>query len=303
MNMSLNGIDIASHQAGLNTKTILADFVIVKATGGTDYINPTCEGFIQGALATNKQIGVYHYAREGRLGTSAKTEAEFFYKNIKGYIGKATITLDYEEPANGKTWTQADVTWAKAFLDHLYELCGVRAWIYMSKSVTRAVDWSSVAKNHGLWVAQYANYNRTGYQSKPWTDSFGYGAFKSPVLFQYTSSGLLSGWSGPLDLNIFYGDKTAWNKYAGKYTPPAPNPTPNNGGIKMKEITLNSNVNLRTAAKTSAPVIALLKKGDKVKFDDIVVSGGYIWGVQPRTDKYKKGYLSLGKLDAYGSIK
>ena len=45
--MTLNGIDIASHQAGLNAGTIPADFVIIKATGGTGYVNPTCDGFYQ----------------------------------------------------------------------------------------------------------------------------------------------------------------------------------------------------------------------------------------------------------------
>ena len=33
---------------------------------------------------------------------------------------------------------------------------------------------------------------------------------------QYSSSGRLSGWSGNLDLNKFYGDRQAWSRYAGK---------------------------------------------------------------------------------------
>lgn len=88
--------------------------------------------------------------------------------------------------------------------------------IYMSKSVCSALNWSNIAVNHGLWVAQYSNYNRTGYQSAPWTDKNGYGSWRGPAMFQYTAAGLLDGWSGNLDLNVFYGDATAWNKYAGK---------------------------------------------------------------------------------------
>lgn len=41
----------------------------------------------------------------------------------------------------------------------------------MSKSVCRQYDWAAVAAEYGLWVAQYANNNATGYQANPWTDA------------------------------------------------------------------------------------------------------------------------------------
>lgn len=225
--MALNGIDIASHQRGLNTRTIPADFVIVKATGGTSYVNDTCDGFYQGAKASGKLRGVYHYAHEGNRLTDALTEAKHFLKNVQGYIKDGILVLDYEEAINGGgRWSQADVKWCKTFLDYVYTMTGVRALIYMSKSVCNAVNWDSVAANHGLWVAQYANYNRTGYQSAPWTDKNGYGAWSGPAMFQYTAAGLLDGWSGNLDLNVFYGDATAWNRYAASSGTATPKPKP-----------------------------------------------------------------------------
>ena len=36
----LRVIDIASHQAGINVRNEDCDVVIVKATGGTSYVNP-----------------------------------------------------------------------------------------------------------------------------------------------------------------------------------------------------------------------------------------------------------------------
>ena len=103
----------------------------------------------------------------------------------------------------------------------------------MSKSVCRAYDWSSVAKaGYDLWVAQYANNNKTGYQTSPWTDNRGYGAWSRPAIFQYSSKGRLTGYAGDLDINIAYMDKAAWNKYAGgagkPTTNPCPAPTPTN---------------------------------------------------------------------------
>jgi len=43
----------------------------------------------------------------------------------------------------------------------------------------------------------------------------GTGAWKFAALYQYTSSGRLSGYSGDLDLDVFYGDRAAWDAYAG----------------------------------------------------------------------------------------
>ena len=37
----MNGFDIASYQSGLNIGSVPCDFVIIKATQGTKYVNPT----------------------------------------------------------------------------------------------------------------------------------------------------------------------------------------------------------------------------------------------------------------------
>lgn len=207
--MNMNGIDIASYQAGINLNVVPCDFVIIKATQGTSYVNPDCDRAYQQAKASGKCIGVYHYASGG----GAIAESDFFLKNISGYIKDAVLVLDWESGENS-AWSQGP-SYAKTFLDRIYEKTGVRALIYMSKSVCSQYNWSSVAKNHGLWVAQYANYSPTGYQKEPWTDGNGYGAWKNPAIFQYSSSGRLNGYNGNLDLNVAYMDREAWKKYAG----------------------------------------------------------------------------------------
>lgn len=208
--MSMNGIDISSHQSGINLTKVPCDFAIIKATQGTSYVNPDCDRAYQQAKTAGKCLGVYHYAG----GKNPVAEANFFLENIKGYIGEAILVLDFESYQNS-AYSQG-ATWCKKFLDQVYNKTKVRALVYISKSVCREFDWSNIAPNHGLWVAQYAN-NKTvyGYDSSPWTDNKGYGAWSGPAIFQYTSSGRLSGWNGNLDLNIAYMDRTGWNKYAG----------------------------------------------------------------------------------------
>ncbi|MBR0404076.1 MAG: hypothetical protein IJI68_02565 [Eggerthellaceae bacterium] len=208
---TLNGIDISSWQYDLNIAKVPADFVIVKATGGKGYTNPYFNGQAYATLKSGKLLGVYHFAREAGCSGTAVQEADYFVKAVGNYVGRAVLVLDWEANA-----LVLGPSWAKKFLDRVYEKTGVRPLIYMSKSPTREFDWSSVAKHYKLWVAQYPNYSRTGYQSKPWTDSYSYGAWSSPTIFQYSSSGLLKGYSGNLDLDIFYGNEAYWKKLASK---------------------------------------------------------------------------------------
>ena len=42
----------------------------------------------------------------------------------------------------------------------------------------------------------------------------------------FTSSGAISGWSGPLDLSLFFGDENAWKAYAGATGQSVPAPQP-----------------------------------------------------------------------------
>lgn len=207
--MSMNGIDVSGWQAGINLAAVPCDFVIIKSTQGTSYVNKDCDRAYQQAKTAGKLLGVYHYFSGG----DPYAEAEFFVKNIKGYVGEAILVLDWEGEQNSK-FSQGPAV-AKPFLDKVAELTGVRPLIYMSKSVCRQHDWSSVAALYGLWVAQYADNNSTGYQSNPWTDSKGYGAWSGPAIYQYSSHGRLAGYNGNLDINIAYMDANGWKSYSG----------------------------------------------------------------------------------------
>lgn len=208
--MSLKGIDIASYQATMDVTKVKADFVIVKATEATGYVNPYCNKHIAQALKSGKRIGLYHFARNGQ--NSAKAEANFFVKNIRGYIKKAVLVLDWED--GGNVW---NVAWAKQWLDEVYRQTGVKPLIYMSESVVNSHNWSSVVKaDYGLWVARYRdmtadyNYNMNSAGAKPSVKYWpGY------AMWQWTSSGRLNGYGGDVDCNVFYGNGAAWDKYAG----------------------------------------------------------------------------------------
>lgn len=204
--MSMNGIDIASYQAGIDLSIVPCDFVIVKATEGTGYINPSCNAQAGQALKLGKKLGLYHFASGG----DAVAEANYFVDNIKGYLGKALLVLDWEAEAVGR-----GPSWAQQWLDRVYQITGVRPLIYMSNSVVNSYDWSAVANSdYGLWNAgYYAGYQAMGYNPDAPLIG-GTGAWDGAAIYQYTSSGRLPGWGGNLDLDVFYGDALAWDRYA-----------------------------------------------------------------------------------------
>ena len=171
--MSLNGIDISNWQPDIDLSKVASDFVIVKTTEGTDYVSPVADTQIQQALKLNKLVGVYHYA----TGAGAVNEAKFFLSNIKGYMGKALLVLDFEGEA-----IAGGPTYAKAFLDTVYQATGIRPLLYTSKSVVNQYDWSAVSNEYDLWGAQYASTAHIGYQSEPWEDGTAWGSFGKPVI-------------------------------------------------------------------------------------------------------------------------
>ena len=201
--MALNGIDISNWQAGLNINKVEADFVICKATEDTDFVDKCFTTFMN----TTKLRGAYHFARPG----NSVVQAKFFVDTIFPYIGVVWPFLDWEDNA-----VALGPTWAESWLDYVAQATGSTPGIYMSKSVCNAYDWSSVAKKYPLWMAQYPNYDTTGYQSSPWTDSNSAGAWgKKWAIHQYASTGRVNGYNGDLDINIFYGDAAAWSSYVG----------------------------------------------------------------------------------------
>lgn len=209
--MTMNGIDISNWQAGINLSNIAFDFLIARATEGIGCVDKYCDGYIQQAIKLGKPFGFYHFARPTN---DPIREAEFFYNNCRGYFGKGIPILDWE---SGNT---SSVTWAKRWLDRVYQLSGVKPVIYMSESVVNANNWSAVAAaDYGLWVAKYRdnnpdyNYNMANAGSRPHVKWW-----KFYCMWQWTSSGRLNGYNGNLDCDVFYGDRSTWDAYVGKST-------------------------------------------------------------------------------------
>ena len=196
----LRVVDVASHQAGIVTGALDCDAVICKATEGTGYVNPYCDEHYQSAKSAGKLLGVYHYASGG----NPEAEAEFFINNVRGYLHEAILVLDWESGDNA-AW--GDSNWVARFCAHIVALTGINPMIYVQRS---SVGQCTGLGDYGIWLAEYPDYAARG-----WDDYYPPNYSGDYAMHQYTSSGAISGWAGPLDLSLFFGDENAWRAYAG----------------------------------------------------------------------------------------
>lgn len=191
----MNGFDVSHWQGKRGVATWVnkvegAKFVIIKATEGATYVDPSWEQNAIDARQCKLMLGFYHYARPDR-GNSAKVEAAHFVSTVREYIGTAVLVLDYE--GNAHKYGQA---WAKEFLDTVYDMTGVRPMIYLSGSMVK--DYKEIAEaNYGLWIAVWNS------ESKMKSYLTGWNIW---AMWQHTST--------PVDMDKFNGTEGQFLMYA-----------------------------------------------------------------------------------------
>lgn len=205
--MTLKGIDVSNWQPKLNIGRVRGiDFVVAKATEGTNFTDPYFKKFMRQAKRAKKLRGLYHFARPN----SATAEAEYFYKKVKSYVGTCVMALDIED-----TGIPDPSGWARRFCNRFHALAGVWPIIYTGASYLttyfRDDDGKYLARKCGLWVAGYPK-KYTGYPSA--TCPYNISPWKLLAMWQFTDCGALSGAQYPLDLDYAYMDRRAWNAYA-----------------------------------------------------------------------------------------
>ena len=207
----LKVIDISSHQSVETAGIDGIDAVIVKATQGTGYINPKCDAQYQLAKKKGRLLGVYHYAGGG----NPVAEADYFLKNIEGYIHEAVLCLDWEAGQNA-SW--GNTAWCRAFVNRVFEKTGVWCLIYIQASAVQQA--ANCANDCPLWIAGYPTDSASwdvpafNYSTSPWP---------TYTIWQFTSG-------GGLDRNVAQLTYDAWRKIANPsaQTKPVvePEPTP-----------------------------------------------------------------------------
>lgn len=201
--MSLRFIDISNWQAGIDVMKVVKNgglgAVVCKATEGVGWVDKQCDKFVQTLIKNRTPFGFYHFARNN----DAAEEVEYFRESTVGYEGKGIPILDWEDGQS--------VAWVNAFVKRYHDLTKVWPWVYGN---AWRFNQGTVNESCGRWIAGYPSNGITSiaYGEK---NDFPYEVKSGLVCaWQFSSSVRISGYSGKLDGNIFYGSAEAWGKYA-----------------------------------------------------------------------------------------
>jgi lysozyme len=195
---NLQGIDISHWQGTINWTSVRASgkkFAFCKATEGIDYTDPTFATNWPAMRSAGLLRGSYHM---GHPADDAIAQADRFYDTVRPSSGDLPLVLDLEK-TDSLTPTQVR-SWVVSFITQLKSRMGGRApIIYTGFYFWRDQAGNGTSLGCPLWLAAY---NNTPLVPAAWS------AF---TLWQYSSTGSVSGIGGNVDLDAFNGSKTALN--------------------------------------------------------------------------------------------
>lgn len=205
------GIDISRWQGYPNFANVKndVDYVIIQAGYGkySSQKDSSWDYNIVNCKKNNIPVGVYWYSYAHSV-ADAHLEAKACLEVIRGYKFEYPIYYDLEENLGAMGMTLVSNI-ADAFCSDL-EAAGYFAGIYISRSPAQSYLTDDVKKKYALWLAEYGpQLNYSG-----------------PVgIWQYSSTGRVSGISGNVDMNYAYEDYPTLIKNAGLngYTKPSAN--------------------------------------------------------------------------------
>lgn len=185
----LKGCDL-SHWNDNSVITSEYDFVIVKATEGTNFKDKTFNSKLDKCLSVGIElVGAYHYAKTNQSFEENVKNFLLAVSSRKEFKKNMILALDIEgqDIQRPNCW-QWCLQWCKL----VYEKTGIRPLIYTSASYTKYMK-ELYSNNFGLWVAHWN-------VEKPKINVYPFYA-----VWQYTST--------PIDLDIFNGNKEQYLKY------------------------------------------------------------------------------------------
>lgn len=184
-------VDLSSHNAAPDFRSLKAhgvDGVWIKATEGTNYVNPYYAAWHKAAAGAGLRVGAYHFARPD-AGKSPSEQADWFVKHA-AKPGRRDLrpVLDYEVRKTGG----GDEQWVRAFNGYVKATLGVGPLFYSYLALIGELKFSRPV-GYGLWLADYTTVAPK--PPAPW---------EKIAAWQYTDKGEL-GTYGPVDLSHTYG--------------------------------------------------------------------------------------------------
>lgn len=155
---------------------------------------------IKAAHAAGMAIGIYHYS-QAKSEAEAIKEADFCLNIIKGHKEKITLPVAFDYEFGGRLTSGHAKSIGKQRVKQICDAfcrriraAGFEAMVYANLSTLTGYIASDIYKYWAIWVAQY--HTRCDYKH-------------AIFMWQYSSSGKVSGISGRIDMNWLYGQEAA----------------------------------------------------------------------------------------------
>ena len=190
--MKYKGIDVSKWQGDINFSKAKKDidFAIIRIGYGMyeSQKDPKFEQNYEGFKNSGIPVGVYLYSYAVNV-DEAKREAEVTLKWLNGRNLNLPVYFDVEDKSHNNISKDTLTKMCEAFCDRI-EKAGYWAGVYSNKYfLTTHLDNKKLENKYTIWVAQYNNTNTYNGKYDMW---------------QYTSSGKVSGIGGNVDLNYLY---------------------------------------------------------------------------------------------------
>lgn len=208
----LNGIDVSHHQGTIDWKKVKnsnVDFAMIRAGfrgyGSSGSLNKDTQFDYNARNAINNgiDIGIYFFSQATNV-VEAREEANFTLELIKNYKITYPVVIDVEYATEAHTG-RADNISPTVRTQIVMEFCkiiqqaGYTPMFYADKwFATSNLDMAQLQNNYDYWLAHYTGAMQSNPLLKPSDCTYKY------TMWQYTSSGVIDGISGNVDLNIAY---------------------------------------------------------------------------------------------------
>jgi lysozyme len=195
------GIDVSRWQDDIDWPKVAAtdvEFVIMKATEGSKYEDPTYVTNLAGATAARLSVGSYHVATPKDTAADPVAEADHFVATARNAVGDVLPVLDIEHTGGLKVSQLQD--WVQAWVMRVKARTGVRPMIYASPYFWRTyLGDSRWFADHGypLWIANW-KVNEPDVPAANWGG-------EGWTFWQWTSEGRVHGITTNVDRDHFHG--------------------------------------------------------------------------------------------------
>lgn len=189
---TLHGIDVSRWQGKIDFERVKSDgirIVYIKATQGTNYVDPDFERNYRDAQKEGLAMGFYHYVTARSI-NEAREEARFFVSHIRDKTQHARPAMDFETFGDLSRTEIREI--ALHFLVTLEAETRQKPVIYTDAFNASETFADDRFREYRLWIADY-DVERPDMEN-PWRFWSGW---------QFTDHGRISGIAGDVDRDYF----------------------------------------------------------------------------------------------------